>query len=109
MELAEIDSESDSNMELAEVSESETDYEFAQTDAESESESESEEFAQTEVDSDGESSLTADACEQIVNGVTIRMTTPECKKEEVKVPFESAMLGALNELGSKSNELAAAL
>jgi hypothetical protein len=80
-------------MELAEVSDVETDYEFAQTEAES----------------DGESSLTGDACDKIVNGVTVRLTTPECAKDEAKVPFESAMLGALNELGCKSNELAAAL
>jgi len=37
------------------------------------------------------------------------LTTPDCVKDEAKVPFESAMLGALNELGSKSNELASAL
>ena len=38
----------------------------------------------------------------------IRLNTPECK-EEKKVPFESAVMGALQELGSKSNDLAVAL
>ena len=50
----------------------------------------------------------ADACEEIVNGMKIRLNTPECK-EEKKVPFESAVMGALGELGNKSNDLAAAL
>merc|ERR1712060_677090 len=31
----------------------------------------------------------ADACEEVVNGLKVRLNTPECK-EEKKVPFESA-------------------
>jgi len=51
----------------------------------------------------------ADAdCEEVVNGVTVRMSTPECKTEE-EVPFETQMLTALNELGTKSMDLYNAL
>ena len=46
--------------------------------------------------------------------MTIRLSTPECtaagvKADEIKVPFEKAMLDALGALGTKSNELAVAL
>lgn len=63
----------------------------------------------------GEGLVNADtACEQVINGMTIRLSTPECtaagvKADEIKVPFEKAMLEALGALGTKSNELAAAL
>merc|ERR1712176_635404 len=33
----------------------------------------------------------ADACEEVVNGLKVRLNTPECK-EEKKVPFESAVM-----------------
>ena len=51
----------------------------------------------------------ADAdCEEVVNGVTVRMSTPECQTEP-EVPFENQMLSALNELGTKSMDLYNAL
>merc|ERR1712157_604230 len=62
------------------------------------------EEALAQIDSDAE----ADACEEEVNGIKVRLNTPECKDEK-KVPFEGAVMGALNELGSKSNDLASAL
>jgi len=53
--------------------------------------------------------LMADAdCEEVVNGVTVRMSTPECQTTE-EVPFETQMLTALNELGTKSMDLYNAL
>ena len=62
------------------------------------------------VDLEGYSHADADvdACEEVVNGMKIRLNTPECK-EEKKVPFEAAVTGALGELSSKSNDLASAL
>ena len=42
--------------------------------------------------------------EEVADGLKVRLNTPECKDEK-KVPFESAVMGALGELGSKSNDL----
>ena len=73
-------------------------------------------FSQTDIDTDsntfGESnSLTAADCEETVNGVTLKLQTPECEKtkEEPKVDFEKQMLGALQDLSSKSIDLYDAL
>ena len=38
---------------------------------------------------------------EAVNGVTVRLSTPDCKAEE-PVPFENHMLSSLSRLGSKS-------
>ena len=38
---------------------------------------------------------------EAVNGVTVRLSTPDCKAEE-PVPFENHMLSSLSKLGSKS-------
>ena len=38
---------------------------------------------------------------EAVNGVTVRLGTPDCKAEE-PVPFENHMLSSLSKLGSKS-------
>jgi len=45
---------------------------------------------------------------EAVNGVSVRLGTPDCKAEE-PVPFENQMLSSLNKLGSKSMELHNAL
>merc|ERR1712060_393999 len=42
------------------------------------------------------------------DALKVKLNTPNCKDEK-KVPFESAVMGALQELGSKSNALASAL
>ena len=80
-QLAQIDSNSEAEAEFAQ-SDIESAYEFAETESEAEASSdiESEDLAEIDVDSEtkGESQLKADACQQIVNGVTIRLTTPEC-------------------------------
>merc|ERR1712060_289492 len=47
--------------------------------------------------------------EEEVGGIRIKLNKQECPEEEKKVPFEQAMLGALGELSTKSNELAKAL
>ena len=81
----------------------------------SDADADSDDYAQLDVITSGQGLVNADsACEQTVNGITIRLSTPECatagvKPDEVKVPFEKAMLDALGALGTKSNELAAAL
>ena len=65
-------------------------------------------FAQLE----GEGNTLADAdCEETVGGVTIRLSTPECQKEDPKpeVSFEQQMLAALSELSGKSMDLYEAL
>ena len=56
-----------------------------------------------------EAAIQVDACHEMKNGIIITLDKPECKEEEKKVPFEQAMLGALGELSTKSNELAKAL
>ena len=93
-------------------SESET---YTDADADSDADAESDDYAQLDAETTGEGLVNADsACEQVINGMTIRLSTPECtaagvKAGEIKVPFEKAMLEALGALGTKSNELAAAL
>ena len=93
-------------------SESET---YTDADADSDADAESDDYAQLDAETTGEGLVNADsACEQVINGMTIRLSTPECtaagvKADEIKVPFEKAMLEALGALGTKSNELAAAL
>merc|ERR1712051_88342 len=56
---------------------------------------------------DGEADTKAEGGEA-VNGVTVRLGTPDCKAD-VPVPFENQMLSSLNRLGSKSMELHNAL
>ena len=56
-----------------------------------------------------EATISIDACHEMKQGIVITLDKPECKEEEQKVPFEQAMLGALGELSTKSNELAKAL
>ena len=46
--------------------------------------------------------------DEAVKAATLKLTAGECRQEQ-KVPFETAMLGALNELGNKSSQLAKAL
>ena len=46
--------------------------------------------------------------DEAVKAATLKVTAGECKKEE-KVPFETAMLGALNEVSNKSSQLRQAL
>ena len=93
-------------------SESET---YTDADADSDADAESDDYAQLDAETTGEGLVNADsACEQVINGMTIRLSTPECtaagvKADEIKVPFEKAMLEALGALGTKSNELAVAL
>jgi len=45
-------------------------------------------LAQIGVDTEGEGEVKADACQQIVNGVTIRLTTPECTGSAAAKPAE---------------------
>merc|ERR1712048_639328 len=79
--------------EFAEVDESDfEDYDFAEIGDE-----EYDDFNFAQIDS-----------EDAVDGLKVKLNTPECKDEK-KVPFESAVMGALQELGSKSNDLASAL
>ena len=61
------------------------------------------------LDAEPEAGIAVDACHEIKGGIVITLDKPECKEEEKKVPFEQAMLGALGELSTKSNELAKAL
>ena len=51
------------------------------------------------------------ACQETVNGVVLRLQTPECQQntEAVEVNFESQMLQALKDLESKSKDLFEAL
>ena len=101
-DLAEIDLESDADAEY--------DEDDAQVDSEADSDVDAEsEDAQIDSDSEGEADVDADACEEVVNGIRIKLDKPGCPEEEKKVPFEQAMLGALGELSTKSNELAKAL
>ena len=96
-ELAQADDEFDfEDYDLAQMDDFEED-DFAELD---DSDMEDYDFAQ--IDSDNESD------EEAANAMKVRLNTPECK-EEKKVPFESAVMGALQELGSKSNDLATAL
>ena len=84
-DFAEIEDSDMEDYDLAEIdNEDYEDYNFAQIDS--------------DIDSD----------EEAANAMKVRLNTPECK-EEKKVPFESAVMGALQELGSKSNDLATAL
>ena len=106
MEFAQTETESES--------ETYTDAD-ADSDADSDADAESDDYAQLDAETTGEGLVNADsACEQVINGMTIRLSTPECtaagvKADEIKVPFEKAMLEALGALGTKSNELASAL
>ena len=61
------------------------------------------------LDAEPMSTISIDACHEMQQGIIITLDKPECKEEEKKVPFEQAMLGALGELSTKSNELAKAL
>ena len=136
-ELAEVEEQDFDTTDLAQIYEAAADYDFeedvyAQTEesmsdddlfAETE-ESDEDLFAETEEEEDdmfaqisavGEGHTTANAitdaeCEKMQNGMVIRIDNPECNAKVVKKePFENAMLSAMKELGSKSNELATAL
>ena len=95
---------------FAETEESDDDL-FAET--EEESEGDDDMFAQISAVGEGATGVNAIAdaeCEKMENGMVIRIDTPECNaKADKKEPFETAMLSAMKELGSKSNELATAL
>ena len=81
--------------EFAEVDESDfEDYDFAEIGDE-----EYDDFNFAQIDSEGYADEDA---------LKVKLNTPDCKDEK-KVPFESAVMGALQELGSKSNDLASAL
>jgi len=82
-----------------------TDFEFAELFGESEGKG----FAEADLDIDAEAD--AEACEENVNGVTIRLQTPECKAAEppAEIAFSDQMLKALQEQSSKSMELHNAL
>ena len=117
-ELAEIDGD-DYDYDLAQIEDEDWDYDFAQIDEEEDdmaeidsevdSEVDSDAESDSEIDSDADGEVDADACEEMVNGIVIKLDKPGCPEEEKKVPFEQAMLGALGELSTKSNELAKAL
>ena len=71
-----------------------------------------------EIDGEGKGDSTADVeakadadCEETVGGITLRLSTPECQKQEEKpeVPFDQQMLLALQELSGKSMTLYEAL
>ena len=57
---------------------------------------------------DGMGDVNADAAEA-VKAATLKIQAGQCEKPENKVPFEKAMLSALNEVGNKSTQLASAL
>ena len=67
--------------------------------------------AQTYAQSDSVTHVDAN-CEETVNGVTLKLQTPECQQktaEEPKVNFENQMLLALQDLSGKSMDLYDAL
>ena len=78
------------------------DYELAELRVEGEGKGESDAVAEAKADAD---------CEETVGGVTLRLSTPECQKEEKKpqIPFDQQMLLALSELSGKSMTLYDAL
>jgi len=100
--FGETEEESDSDFDLAETDD-ESDYDFAQINSEGD-------------ECSACSAAKATACNtcgapRADNNIVLSVQAPECSapKEEKKEPFEKAMLGALNELGNKSNQLATAL
>ena len=64
-------------------------------------------LAQIEGEGDGESKAAAEGGEA-VNGVTVRLGTPDCKADKPE-PFEGQMLGSLQKLGARGMELHNAL
>ena len=67
------------------------------------------ELAEIGGDSEGDGEIKTDAAaDEAVNGVSVRLSTPDCKAEEPK-KFETEMLGSLQRLGSKGMELHKAL
>ena len=88
------------------------DYEFAEIDGNMKSESNGESDSMADAVAEIMSRAAADAdCEETVNGVTLRLSTPECTQEPAKaeVPFDQQMLLALQELSGKSMTLYEAL
>lgn len=101
MDLAQIMDYDFDGEDLAEVEDDSDDDAQIDSDSEGEVESDVESEVESEVDSEGE--------ENEASNVVIKLDKQECPEEEKKVPFEQAMLGALGELSTKSNELAKAL
>ena len=65
------------------------------------------ELAEIGGEGEGDGEIKTDA-DEAVNGVSVRLSTPDCKAEEPK-KFETEMLSSLQKLGSKGMELHNAL